>query len=479
MIGRGEMSVVAAVLLLLVACNDPKVPRIQPVATAEMSAFYSDADDLRARIRVDEHLPSYDPAQYPRLGTLHLATDKSVQALAEHWAAAFNKSQPLVTVRTAAVRAESPTPWWALELPPAFALLGAPMREGEVTRFRQRWGYAPTALRVAMDPVVVLVHPDNPVAARGLTLAELEAAYGAAPHRGLRRMRSWGELGIDKVWSERGIAAYGHDLGGELAALFRTAVLGHGDYRTDMVRLPGSRAVIAAVTRDPAAVGFANLSDTAGTIALVPIASHEGGPFALPDTDNLVHDRYPLPAGGVWLYVNRPPGVILDAPRREWLRFLYSREGQWLAAELGLVPLPAALAIEELHRHSIDLAPEHALLASRDGGVRDTGDVPVDFLERRARSAHRFVPPISALAPLRGVTRSRRPSPGCPTPGRRSRHSGCAPAHRAGSWSGTQQYASVRRSRLRCRAAPGTGPGARPGSGAPAPPVRPRLLPAP
>jgi phosphate transport system substrate-binding protein len=367
---RGGLAVVGAALLLIGACDDRKVPQIEPVAVAEMSAFYSDADDLRARIRVDEHLPPYDPAQAPRLGAVHLAADRAVLALAQRWTGAFNRSQSLITLRTSTVRAGAPTPWWALERPPAFALLGAPMDEAEVARFRQRWGYAPTGLRVAMDPVVVLVHPDNPIAARGLTLAELEATYAAAPHRGLRRLQRWGELGIDDHWAERRIATYGHDVGGGLAGLFRQAVLERSDYRADMVRLPGSRAVVAAVTRDAAAVGFASLSHTAGTIALVPIAAEEGGPFALPDTDNLVHDRYPLPVGGVWLYINRSPGVVLDAPRREWVRFLYSREGQSLAAELGLVPLPAALAIEELHRHGIDLAPEHALLARAVGPLR-------------------------------------------------------------------------------------------------------------
>jgi phosphate transport system substrate-binding protein len=48
------------------------------------------------------------------------------------------------------------------------------------------------------------------------------------------------------------------------------------------------------------------------------------------------------------VYVNRAPGKALDPVVREFLKFVFSREGQEIVLKDGYYPLPAAVVQEEL-----------------------------------------------------------------------------------------------------------------------------------
>lgn len=46
------------------------------------------------------------------------------------------------------------------------------MKDKEVDEFEKKYGYKPTELPTAIDMLAVFVNKDNPVAERGLSLAE-------------------------------------------------------------------------------------------------------------------------------------------------------------------------------------------------------------------------------------------------------------------------------------------------------------------
>lgn len=50
----------------------------------------------------------------------------------------------------------------------------------------------------------------------------------------------------------------------------------------------------------------------------------------------------------LYLVVNYKPGSQLDDVRREFVRFIFSREGQEVVVKDGYLPVPAAVAREEL-----------------------------------------------------------------------------------------------------------------------------------
>jgi phosphate transport system substrate-binding protein len=63
--------------------------------------------------------------------------------------------------------------------------------------------------------------------------------------------------------------------------------------------------------------------------------------------DNAYTGDYPL-ARFLYLSVNYKPGSELDDLRGEFVRFVFSKEGQEVVVKDGYFPVPAAVAREEL-----------------------------------------------------------------------------------------------------------------------------------
>ena len=51
------------------------------------------------------------------------------------------------------------------------------MKPKEVKAFEVKYGYKPTAVRVAIDALAVFVHKDNPI--QGLSIQQVDAAFSA------------------------------------------------------------------------------------------------------------------------------------------------------------------------------------------------------------------------------------------------------------------------------------------------------------
>jgi phosphate transport system substrate-binding protein len=63
----------------------------------------------------------------------------------------------------------------------------------------------------------------------------------------------------------------------------------------------------------------------------------------------VVAGKYPL-ARFLYVYVNKAPGKELDPVVREFLKFVFSKEGQEIVVKDGYMPLPARIVTEELAR---------------------------------------------------------------------------------------------------------------------------------
>ena len=50
----------------------------------------------------------------------------------------------------------------------------------------------------------------------------------------------------------------------------------------------------------------------------------------------------------LWLYVNAKPGAPIDPLRREFIRYIFSKQGQEDVVKDGYYPLTAPLAREQL-----------------------------------------------------------------------------------------------------------------------------------
>ena len=87
---------------------------------------------------------------------------------------------------------------------------------------------------------------------------------------------------------------------------------------------------------------------------LVPSVAADAPEFMAAVADNAYSGDYPL-ARFLYLSVNYKPGSDLDDLRREFVRFVFSHDGQEAVVKDGYLPVPATVCAEELR--SVGIAP--------------------------------------------------------------------------------------------------------------------------
>ncbi|TKC91864.1 PstS family phosphate ABC transporter substrate-binding protein [Polyangium fumosum] len=168
---------------------------------------------------------------------------------------------------------------------------------------------------VALDAVAIYIHESNPLSA--LTLDALRGVFAG-------KIRRWSELG----GADRPIVLYSRESSSGTYAFFKEHVLQKCDFAPEAQSLPGTAAVVQAVARDPAAIGYGGIARARG-VKVLPLRLADGSVVA-PDHEAATTGRYPL---------TRPLFVYLRAPANPeaegFARFLVGPEAQALAEEAG------------------------------------------------------------------------------------------------------------------------------------------------
>jgi phosphate transport system substrate-binding protein len=150
-------------------------------------------------LAVGEQAPSRAPgaADLRVHGTLALGGSVALADLVALWAQGFQRDYPGVVVTVSDAGGE--TRLAALENGTADAvLLGSPPTDSQLDELRNRIGYAPTLIPVAMDAVAVYVNAHNPL--RRITLAQLDGVFSATLRCGKTTIDVWRQLGVSDVY---------------------------------------------------------------------------------------------------------------------------------------------------------------------------------------------------------------------------------------------------------------------------------------
>lgn len=285
--------------------------------------------------RATSEFPPYE-TKHQDLSAFTVFSDDDLLSLAESLGYGFPAAQLRVQPVTGTVAEGPGRNWWGEET--AVALLDQPMSETERRTFERTMGFAPKHIQIGFRPVVVIVHRDNPIARRGMTLAELDAAYSVDRHRGHEDVRLWGDLNTEAPWKARAIAPYGYDVDVPWDAYFQERVLQGGDYKPELVRTRRPNVVAQTVQRNSNAIGFVPLQEIPDNVAIVPLGKRLNG--SLPDAEAIEAGRYPL-ANPLYLYFPQLDEGALEPAVQEFVRFVLSREGQKILVEhdRGFFPL--------------------------------------------------------------------------------------------------------------------------------------------
>jgi len=299
---------------------------------------------LARQIQVDPALPAYQKTSGVS-GNINSVGSDTMNNMMTLWAEAFLKMYPNVKVQVEG-KGSSTAPPALIAGTSQFGPMSRAMRATEVDQFEAKYGFKPTQLRTSYDALAVYVNKDNPL--EKLTLAQVDAAFSKTRRRGYKQnVTTWGQLGLTGDWANRPISLYGRNSASGTYGFFKEHSLNNGDYKDSVKEQPGSASVVQGVTEDRFGMGYSGIGYKTSGVKVVALATKDGDPFSAGSYEDVKSGKYPLNRF-LYIYINRAPGRPLDPLVKEFSKFIFSKEGQEVVLKDGYLPLPAAIAKQEL-----------------------------------------------------------------------------------------------------------------------------------
>ena len=304
-----------------------------------------------AAVQVDPTLPEYTRTSGVSGSIKSIGSDTMNNEMAL-WAEGFQAMYPNVRVEIEG-KGSSTAPPALINGTSNFGPMSRAMKSKEIDAFEEKFGYKPTQLRTSIDMLAVYVHKDNPL--KGLTLQQIDAIFSKTRKGGYgKNIRTWGDLGLTGEWKNKPISLYGRNSASGTYGYFKKHALFKGDYKDEVKEQPGSSSVVQGVASDKYGIGYSGIGYKTADVRAVALSTDTGkNPyFAEAIPDNAYNGEYPL-ARFLYLSVNHKPGAKMDPLRAEFIKYVFSQQGQSDVVKDGYYPVPATIAREDLEKVGI------------------------------------------------------------------------------------------------------------------------------
>ena len=232
-----------------------------------------------------------------------------------------------------------------------FGPMSREMKGEEIDAFERRYGYEPVELNTSIDMLAVYVHKDNPIEC--LTLQQVDAIFSKTRRGGHdQNIRTWGDLGMTGAMANMPISLYGRNSASGTYGFFKDNALFGGDYKDEVKEQPGSSSVVQGVASELAGIGYSGIGYMTADVRAVPLATTPGATCFGAVAENAYTGEYPL-ARFLIVYTNFRPGSTIDPLRREFARYIFSRNGQEDVVRDGYFPITNVIAQEQLQKLGI------------------------------------------------------------------------------------------------------------------------------
>jgi len=183
----------------------------------------------------------------------------------------------------------------------------------------------PYRVSVALDGIAVFLNKDNPV--KEISFAQLKGIYTGT-------ITNWKVIG----GNDARIIIYGRENNSGTYAFFKEHVLNKQDYSEYTQTLPGTAAVVNAVSKDKNGIGYGGIAWVKG-VKYAAVRKAEKDAAVLPTVKTVSDGSYPISRDLYWFFNGEPTGNL-----KKLLNWALSEEGQKVAEEMDYIPLPKDLA---------------------------------------------------------------------------------------------------------------------------------------
>lgn len=300
-------------------------------------------------------------------GTLRIWGDTYMSSVVLAWEDHFRRYHPDVQFETQLMGTDTAMP--GLYTGKAdIALSGRESNTTENDGFLHTLQYRPLRLRLMTGSLdvpgksyapVLFVHKDNPL--EKLTLAQVDSIFGCGQPGQNAPARTWGDLGLDGEWKDKPIHVYAFDLASGTGTFFLHALQGDSkkmnweiihefsdERRPDGTSYEAGEQTMDALQRDDYGLAVSSLRYTNSNVKALALAAAKESQYVHASRETLISGAYPL-TRMTYAFVNQPPGQPVPTLVKEFLRFVYSDEGQKVVSESqGFLPLTRQDAAQQV-----------------------------------------------------------------------------------------------------------------------------------
>jgi phosphate transport system substrate-binding protein len=195
-----------------------------------------------------------------------------------------------------------------------------PLKESERQKLQEKQGSRGIEIKCAIDGLAVYLHTSNPV--KDLTLGQLKEIYTG-------KVTNWKQVG----GPDKTITLYSRENNSGTYVYFKDEVLLGEDFVANAQHMPGTAAVVNAVSKDTWAIGYGGSAYGKG-IKEISIRKDAASPAYAPTKENIVSGKYPI-SRFLYMYVqNRPEGAM-----KKYIDWTLGDEGQTIVKEVGYFPI--------------------------------------------------------------------------------------------------------------------------------------------
>lgn len=189
-----------------------------------------------------------------------------------------------------------------------------PIKPSETKKIKERYGTMGVEIPCAKDGITIYLHQSNPV--KNLTIQQLKDIYTG-------RITNWNQVG----GNDARIILYSRENNSGTYVFFKEEVLGNADFSPACQNLPGTSAVVNAVSKDKNGIGYGGAAYGKG-IKHPTLNSIE------PTEANIKSGKYPL-ARNLYMYLkSKPTGSI-----KAFVDWVLGSEGQAIVKQIGYFPI--------------------------------------------------------------------------------------------------------------------------------------------
>ena len=194
------------------------------------------------------------------------------------------------------------------------------MKDAEKKQVVEKSGAPPVETAVAKDGLSVYVHESNPI--NELSMAQLKAIFTG-------KVSSWKELG----GADSKIIPYSRENSSGTYVFFKEHVLENADYTPRAQNMPGTAAVVNAVSKEKFSIGYGGAAYAKG-IKILKIKKDDKSAGIAPSDATIKDGTYPL-SRPLFFYTRTKPSADIDA----FIKWVLGKEGQAIVTKVGYFPI--------------------------------------------------------------------------------------------------------------------------------------------